>query len=175
MHKYLLTFLASVAIAQSPEPAPQPPIVAQSIPAIAEPSWSFMDGGNAYFVGKQTGTVTVIRMDGRPAPAPTPQPTPPPVVVNPVAWATLILPADALTPDMAALRTDADIRRCMNDSKVVYRSYIDTETDVDTLKFRQYLSPQLRLPVLVLQDKDGAVISAKTVTDKAGVLNAIKP
>lgn len=174
MIKHALTALALMVAAQVPQDA-EPPITAQSLPAIAEPSWAFVDGNNQYFVGKTSGTVTVIRMDGRPRPAPTPTPQPPPVVVKPIAWATLILPGDRLTPELASLRTDAEIRKAFDAAKITYRSYLDGESDIDRLKFRQFIVAGLSIPQLVLQDKDGAVVGVKSIQDKNGILDAIKP
>lgn len=169
-------FLAALIVATAAQATPDtdPPIIAQSLPAIAEPSWSFVDAGTVYFVGKETGNVTVIRADARPRPAPKPQPTPPPVVVKPVAWATLILPADKLTPEMAAWRTDAEIRKAMSDGKIVYRSYLDTESDIDQLNFRPFIAKDLGLPQVVTQAVDGSVIQAKTVQSTQDIVNAIK-
>lgn len=171
--KHVFALLAGLALAQTPEPPPESPIVAQSLPAIAEPSWTFADGNAVYFVGKQTGTLTIIRTDGRPSPAPRPQPqpTPPPVVVKQVTWATLVLPAATLSPEMAALRTDGEIRKAMDAAKITYRSYLDTEEDVERLQFKPYATG---IPALILQDKDGTVISAKPIQDKAGIINAIR-
>lgn len=169
-------FLAALIVATAAQATPDvdPPIIAQSLPAISEPSWSFADGGAVYFVGKETGNVTVIRADARPRPAPKPQPTPPPVVVKPVAWATLILPADKLTPEMAAWRTDAEIRKAMSDGKIVYRSYLDNENDIDRLNFRPFIVKDLGLPQVITQAADGSVIQAKTVQKQQDIVNAIK-
>lgn len=176
MRSPIFTILSTLAAAQGQDftPPADPPIVAQSLPAIAEPSWSFVDGNATYFVGKQSGTVTILRNEDRPRPAPKPQPTPPPVVVKPVAWATLILPADKLTPDMAALRTDAEIRTATESAKITYRSYLDNETDIDRLNLKQFLSPQLSLVTLVLQAADGSVVKSVTIQSKADIINALR-
>lgn len=174
MHKPILALLVTLTIAQAPPVDPPGGLQSISLPAVSE-SWQFSDAGNTYLVGKSTGKVVIIR-GHQPAPVPKPEPDPPPVpTVKPLAWATLVLPTGRLTPELAALRTDAEIRSAISAKRAVFRSYLDTEADIDRLNFRQYLSSQLPLPLLVLQASDGTVIDVKTVTTKDQVIHAIKP
>ena len=75
---------------------------------------------------------------------------------------------------MAAWRTDAEIRKTMTDEKIVYRSYLDNENDIDRLNFRPFIAKDLGLPQVVTQASDGSVIQARTVQNQQDIVNAIK-
>lgn len=121
----------------------------------------FNHHGFTFFVGKQTGQVVVLG-DGNP----TPPPKPPPIieddvrpVVRSVAWLSLIVdPADG---EQAAWRTNGEIRKLLADAKIEFRTYANTERDIDTLNFRSDVS-SVGLPTVILQDKNGKLIQAKS-------------
>lgn len=173
--KYLPTILTLLVIGADPSPAPVPVTgtQAQSVPALTEPSWSFQDGGNAYFVGKSTGSVTIVRsVQPTPAPTPNPRPVPPPVPPTPeppprpspqlekTAWVTLIVdPAD---PVAAQYRTDPEAREYFDSHRVEFRTYSLPESDIDRLGFRAAVD-KIGLPLFVEQDKSGKILDARRV------------
>ena len=152
-------------------------MVATSLPAIAEPSWTFADGGNVYLVGKQSGSVLIIR-SGDVAPRPTPTPTPPPLpvpdVLTGVKWMSVIV--DPSSPEQAAWRTDSALRSEVERKAINYRSYLSTESDIDTLCFRASLTTT-GTPCVILQDANGKlvkVIRPANLADIMAILEATK-
>ena len=152
-------------------------MVATSLPAIAEPSWTFADNGNTYLVGKQSGSVLIIR-SGDIAPRPTPTPTPPPLPVpdtlSGVKWMSVIV--DPSNPEQAAWRTDSALRSEVERKAINYRSYLSTESDIDTLCFRSSLTTT-GTPCVILQDANGKlvkVIRPTSLGDIMAILEAIK-
>lgn len=152
-------------------------MVATSLPALSEPSWAITDGGNTYLVGKQSGSVLIIR-SGDIAPRPTPTPTPPPLpvpdVLSGVKWMSVIV--DPSSPEQAAWRTDSALRTEVERKSINYRSYLSTESDIDTLCFRSSLTTT-GTPCVILQDANGKlvkVIRPATLADIMAILEAIK-
>lgn len=165
--KYIIPFIAVIISGADPAPPIQSEIKSQSIPPLAEESWVFADGPNQYFVGKSSGKVTVIRGNS-PAPNPNvdpvPPPPPPPVVLKETAWVSLILdPADA---QAAVYRTDPQARLYFKRLGIDFRTYLANEQDIAALGFEQTVN-QIGLPMVITQDKDGAVITARRITDPA--------
>jgi hypothetical protein len=168
--KYIIPFIAVIFAGQDPQPIPPPPapqgvIQSQSVPPLKEESWVFQDAGNQYFVGKETGSVTVIRGNSpapNPNPGPAPTPNPPPVPSRKVAWVSLIVdPADSVG---ASFRTDPQARLVFNRLGVEYRTYLANEQDIAELGFQQIVQ-QIGLPMVITQDKDGSVIASRKITD----------
>ena len=162
--RYLPALLALFALGGEPEqlnpPAPGR-MQAQSVPPLTEESWSFQDNGNTYFVGKSTGRLLILRGESTPDPQPAPQPPPVPSVKK-VAWVSLICdPSDAIA---AAYRTDPQARLTLSRAGVEFRTYVATERDIDILGFRSIVT-DVGLPLVVTQDKDGAVISTRQIQD----------
>ena len=152
-------------------------MVATSLPAIAEPSWAITDGGNTYLVGKQSGSVLIIRsgdVTPRPTPTPTPPPLPVPDVLSGVKWMSVIV--DPSSPEQAAWRTDSALRSEVERKAINYRSYLSTESDIDTLCFRSSLTTT-GTPCVILQDANGKlvkVIRPASLGDIMAILEAIK-
>lgn len=166
--KYIIPFIAVIFAGQDPQPIPPPPapqgvIQSQSVPPLKEESWVFQDSGNQYFVGKETGSVTVIRGNSpAPNPNPAPTPNPPPVPSRKVAWVSLIVdPADSVG---ASFRTDPQARLVFNRLGIEYRTYLANEQDIAELGFQQIVQ-QIGLPMVITQDKDGSVTSSRKITD----------
>ena len=152
-------------------------VVATSLPAIAEPSWTFADNGTVYLVGKQSGSVLIIR-SGDVAPRPTPTPTPPPLpapdTLTGVKWMSVIV--DPSSPEQAAWRTDSALRTEVERKSINYRSYLSTESDIDTLCFRSSLTTT-GTPCVILQDANGKlvkVIRPANLSDIMAILEATK-
>ena len=104
---------------------------ATSLPAMSESSWIFVDGGNTFLVGKQSGSVLILRSGDEPRPQPRPIPIPIPDTLTGVKWLSVIVDTD--NPDQAAWRTDSALRTEVERKAINYRSYLSTESDVDTL------------------------------------------
>lgn len=152
-------------------------MVATSLPALSEPSWAITDGGNTYLIGKQSGSVLIIR-SGDVAPRPTPTPTPPPLpvpdVLTGVKWMSVIV--DPSSPEQAAWRTDSALRSEVERKAINYRSYLSTESDVDTLCFRASLTTT-GTPCVILQDASGKLVKTirpASLGDIMAILEAIK-
>ena len=150
---------------------------ATSLPAMSEASWMIVDGGNTYLVGKQSGTVLIIR-SGDVAPRPTPTPTPPPLPVpdslTGVKWMSVIV--DPSSPEQAAWRTDSALRSEVERKAINYRSYLSTESDVDTLCFRSSLAAT-GTPCVIMQDANGKMVKTirpANLADIMAILEAIK-
>jgi hypothetical protein len=150
-------------------------MVATSLPAMSEPSWAITDGGNTYLVGKQSGTVLIIRSgDIAPRPQPRPIPIPIPDAITGVKWLSVIVDTD--NPDQAAWRTDSALRTEVERKAINYRSYLSTESDVDSLGFRSSLQ-STGTPCVILQDANGKlvkVIRPANLADIMAILEAIK-
>lgn len=150
-------------------------MVATSLPAMSEPSWAITDGGNTYLVGKQSGTVLIIRSgDIAPRPQPRPIPIPTPDIITGVKWLSVIVDTD--NPDQAAWRTDSALRSEVERKAINYRSYLATESDVDSLGFRASLQ-STGTPCVILQDANGKlvkVIRPANLADIMAILEAIK-
>jgi hypothetical protein len=150
-------------------------MVATSLPAMSEPSWAITDGGNTYLVGKQSGTVLIIRSgDIAPRPQPRPIPIPTPDIITGVKWLSVIVDTD--NPDQAAWRTDSALRSEVERKAINYRSYLSTEADIDSLGFRSSLQ-STGTPCVILQDANGKlvkVIRPASLADIMAILEAIK-
>jgi hypothetical protein len=150
-------------------------MVATSLPAMSEPSWAITDGGNTYLVGKQSGTVLIIRSgDIAPRPQPRPIPIPIPDAITGVKWLSVIVDTD--NPDQAAWRTDSALRTEVERKAINYRSYLSTEADIDSLGFRASLQ-STGTPCVILQDANGKlvkVIRPANLADIMAILEAIK-
>jgi hypothetical protein len=120
----------------------------------------FSHHGFTFFVGKQTGQVVVLG-DGNPTPPPIPPPVPPDnkPVINGAAWLSLIV--DPTDVEQASWRTNSEIRKLLADAKIEFRTYASTERDIDQLGFRSDVS-STGLPTVILQDKSGKLIQAKS-------------
>jgi hypothetical protein len=152
----MISLLAAVLLAQSSIPS----VVVQPS---AEERVVFSHHGFTFFVGKQTGQVVVLG-DGNPTPPPTPPPVPPPdnkPVVKDVAWFSLIV--DPSDPEQAQWRTNGVVRGLLKDAGVQFRTYADTERDIDLLNFRGDVT-STGLPTVILQDKSGKLVQVKKVT-----------
>jgi hypothetical protein len=106
----------------------------------------------------------VVLGDGNPTPPPTPPPVPPPdnkPVVKDVAWFSLIV--DPSDPEQAQWRTNGVVRGLLKDAGVQFRTYADTERDIDLLNFRGDVT-STGLPTVILQDKSGKLVQVKKVT-----------
>lgn len=172
MRRFLAGLLLIGASAQAAD------MVATSLPAIAEPSWAITDGGTTYLVGKQSGSVLIIRSGDEPE-RPRPRPTPPPPLPVPdvltgVKWMSVIV--DPSSPEQAAWRTDSALRTEVERKAINYRSYLSTESDIDTLCFRSSLTTT-GTPCVILQDANGKlvkVIRPANLADIMAILEAIK-
>ena len=134
-------------------------IQSRGLPALPEPSWTFSDGSNTYFVGKQTGSVLVVR-GGNDLPPDDIRPVPPPVPDNPVsdaAWFSVIV--DPNSAEQASWRTAPELRQELDRLGIQYRTYAATERDIETLGFRRTVS-ETGLPTVILQDKAGKILKA---------------
>jgi hypothetical protein len=145
---------------------------ATSLPAMSESSWIFVDGGNTYLVGKQSGSVLILRSSDEPRPRPIPIPIPD--AITGVKWLSVIVDTD--NPDQAAWRTDSALRTEVERKAINYRSYLSTESDIDTLGFRASLQ-STGTPCVILQDANGKlvkVIRPANLADIMAILEAIK-
>lgn len=134
-------------------------IQSRGLPALPEPSWTFVDGSNTYYVGKQTGAVLVVR-GGNDLPPDDIRPVPPPVPDNPVsdaAWFSVIV--DPNSAEQASWRTAPELRQELDRLGIQYRTYGDTERDIETLGFRKTVT-EIGLPTVILQDKAGKILKA---------------
>ena len=171
----LIAGLLIMVIGCGSAPADPPAsIVATSLPAIAEPSWTFTDAGNTYLVGKQSGSVVILRSGNTPAPVPIPPPLPAPVPVVGVKWFSVIV--DPSSPEQAAWRTDSALRSEVERKAINYRSYLSTEADIDSLGFRASLQAT-GTPCVILQDANGKLVKTirpANLADIMAILEAIK-
>jgi hypothetical protein len=103
----------------------------------------------------------VVLGDGNPTPPPIPPPVPPDnkPVINGAAWLSLIV--DPTDVEQASWRTNSEIRKLLADAKIEFRTYASTERDIDQLGFRSDVS-STGLPTVILQDKSGKLIQAKS-------------
>ncbi len=147
---------------------------ATSLPVMSEASWIFVDGGNTFLVGKQSGTVLILRSGDEPRPQPRPIPIPIPDAITGVKWLSVIVDTD--NPDQAAWRTDSALRTEVERKAINYRSYLSTEADIDTLGFRASLQ-STGTPCLILQDAAGKLVKTirpANLADIMAILEAIK-
>jgi hypothetical protein len=145
-----------------------------SLPAMSESSWMVVDGGNTYLIGKQSGSVLILRSGDEPRPQPRPIPIPIPDTLTGVKWLSVIVDPD--NPDQAAWRTDSALRSEVERKAINYRSYLTTESDVDTLGFRASLQAA-GTPCVIMQDANGKlikVIRPANLGDIMVILEAIK-
>jgi hypothetical protein len=83
---------------------------------------------------------------------------------------------DTDNPDQAAWRTDSALRSEVERKAINYRSYLATESDVDSLGFRASLQAT-GTPCVILQDAAGKlvkVIRPANLADIMAILEAIK-
>lgn len=150
-------------------------IQSRGLPALPEPSWSFMDGANTYFVGKLTGSVVVVRGgEVQPPDNIVPPPVPEDDRVTGVAWFSVIV--DPNSSEQASWRTAPELRAELAKLGIQYRTYGDTERDIDTLGFRSTVT-KTGLPTVILQDKDGRIlkaISPKSLTEVQIIAESLK-
>ncbi len=147
---------------------------ATSLPAMSEASWIFVDGGNTYLIGKQSGSVLILRSGDEPRPQPRPIPIPIPDTLTGVKWLSVIVDTD--NPDQAAWRTDSALRSEVERKAINYRSYLSTEADIDTLGFRASLQ-STGTPCVILQDASGKLVKTirpANLADIMAILEAIK-
>ncbi len=147
---------------------------ATSLPAMSESSWMVVDGGNTYLIGKQSGSVLILRSGDEPQPRPRPIPIPIHDTLTGVKWLSVIVDTD--NPDQAAWRTDSALRSEVERKAINYRSYLTTEADIDSLGFRASLQAT-GTPCVILQDAAGKlvkVIRPANLADIMAILEAIK-
>jgi len=147
---------------------------ATSLPAMSESSWTFTDGGNTYLVGKQSGSVLILRSGEEPERRPKPRPIPIPDTLSGVKWMSVIV--DPSSPDQAAWRTDSALRSEVERKAINYRSYLTTESDVDSLGFRSLLQ-STGTPCVIMQDANGKLVKTirpTSLADIMAILEAIK-
>jgi hypothetical protein len=147
---------------------------ATSLPAMSESSWMVVDGSNTYLIGKQSGSVLILRSGDEPRPQPRPIPIPIPDTITGVKWLSVIVDTD--NPDQAAWRTDSALRSEVERKAINYRSYLSTEADIDSLGFRASLQAT-GTPCVILQDANGKlvkVIRPANLADIMAILEAIK-
>lgn len=152
-------------------------ITSRALPALPEPSWTFVDGSNSYFVGKQTGSVIVVRSDSTDTDVnpPVPPPIPPDdqKVVSAKWFSVIVDPASA---EQASWRTAPELRAELKRIGISYRSYLATEQDIDSLGFRRLIQ-ETGLPLVIVQDKEGKVLKAtspKSLTEVQIIAESIK-
>ena len=168
----LIAGLLIMVIGCGSAPADPPAsIVATSLPAISEPSWTFTDAGNTYLVGKQSGSVVILRSGNTPAPVPIPPPLPAPVPVVGVKWFSVIV--DPNSPEQAAWRTDSALRSEVERKAINYRSYLSTEADIDSLGFRASLQAT-GTPCVILQDAIGKMVKVIRPTNLADIMTLLE-
>jgi hypothetical protein len=165
--------LAILLISMLAMPTPADTGQAQSLPAISEPSWTFIDNGNVYLIGKQSGSVTIIRSgDKEPEkPRPKPPPLPIPDTVVGVKWFSVIV--DPNNPEQAGWRTDSALRSEVERKAINYRSYLSNESDIDTLGFRSSLQ-STGTPCVILQDATGKMVKTIRPTNLADIMTLLE-
>ena len=152
-------------------------ITSRALPALPEPSWTFVDGSNSYFVGKQTGSVIVVRSDSTDTDVnpPVPPPIPPDdQKVISAKWFSVVV--DPESAEQASWRTAPELRSELNQIGINYRSYLATEQDMETLGFRSLIN-EIGLPLVIIQDRAGKVlkaISPKSLTEVQIIAESIK-
>jgi len=147
---------------------------ATSLPAMSESSWIFVDQGNTYLIGKQSGSVLILRSGDEPRPQPRPIPIPIPDAITGVKWLSVIVDTD--NPDQAAWRTDSALRTEVERKAINYRSYLTSESDVDSLGFRALLQ-STGTPCVILQDANGKLVKTirpANLADIMAILEAIR-
>lgn len=173
--RYLIRDLAVLIIAFSSAAFGQV-IPSRELPALPEPSWTFVDGSNTYYVGKQTGAVLVVR-SGDNLPPDDIRPTPPPAPDNPTedaAWFSVIV--DPNSAEQASWRTAPELRAELEKLGIQYRTYAATERDTDLLGFRRIVTEN-GLPTVIIQDKTGKIlkaISPKSLTEVQIIAESLK-
>ena len=172
MQRLIAGLLIMVIGCGSSAPADPPAtIVATSLPAITEPSWTFTDQGTTYLVGKQSGSVVILRSGNTPTPVPIPPPVPAPVPVVGVKWFSVIV--DPSSPEQAGWRTDSALRSEVERKAINYRSYLSTEADIDTLGFRSSLQ-STGTPCVILQDATGKMVKVIRPTNLADIMTLLE-
>ena len=177
MRRVIAGLLIMVIGCGSSAPADPPAsIVATSLPAITEPSWTFTDQGTTYLIGKQSGSVMILRAGieperPRPKPVPVPPPLPAPVPVVGVKWFSVIV--DPNSPEQAGWRTDSALRSEVERKTINYRSYLSTEADIDTLGFRASLQ-STGTPCVILQNATGKMVKVIRPTNLADIMTLLE-
>lgn len=172
MRRLIAGLLIMVIGCGSSAPADPPAsIVATSLPAISEPSWTFTDQGTTYLVGKQSGSVVILRSGNTPAPVPIPPPVPAPVPVVGVKWFSVIV--DPNSPEQAGWRTDSALRSEVERKAINYRSYLSTEADIDSLGFRSSLQ-STGTPCVILQNATGKMVKVIRPTNLADIMTLLE-
>lgn len=155
----LTALVAALALAQAPiviAPGPARPVVV------------VLDG--------QAITLTTTPLAGpdpMPPTPPTPKPPEPPTPtpVTGVLWVSLIVQDS--DPRQAALRTHADVRAVAKPGSVKLQTYTHDDPMLDVVKLTPYVTTN-GLPLLVLQDAAGKVLSTTKPTDPASIANEVK-
>ena len=174
--KIVAAFLALV-LAMGASPMDLGNIQSRSLPVLSEPSWTFSDAGNTYFIGKLSGNVIIVRSGDDPSPAPVPPPIPDenkPVPIVGAKWFSVIV--DANKPEQQAWRTDAKLRKALSDRGIQFRSYTSEEADISTLGF-QTIVGQTGMPCVIIQGETGNTlksISPKTLDDVQKIAEVLK-
>jgi hypothetical protein len=111
-------------------------------------------------------------------PGPTPGPTPPPApVLVGRAHLSYVLP-DFPTPSQAALRVDPGLRSELAALDAGWRSYLRSEEDLDRLRLRSVIDNAVAggapLPLIVVQDAAGRVVSILGESTARGVVDHVK-
>lgn len=152
-------------------------IQSRSLPVISEPSWTFSDAGNTYFIGKLSGNVIIVRSGDDPSPAPVPPPIPDdsrPAPIVGAKWFSVIV--DASKPEQQSWRTDAKLRKALSDRGIQFRSYTSEEADIGSLGF-QTIVGQTGTPCVIVQDESGKTlksISPKSIDDILKIAEVLK-
>lgn len=167
--------LLVVLFASGPAPELTPaPIMAHSIPPLAESSWAFSDGGSFFLVGKTTGTVTIVRSGESAQVEPDRKPTPKPTPVaefKPVA-AFLFFDSKNFTVAQATIKNDVSLREAASRLGVPLYSVFSDESEFSGSTWQAAIK-QTGTPCLVLLDKDNKPKTVKIQTG-ADVLEALK-
>jgi hypothetical protein len=110
----------------------------------------------------------------KPSPAPEPPPAPaPPDGVKGKLWSVLILPD---TPDLAqsAARTDPALRAAMAARDVTFRSYLASESEVNSPLWAAALAKAGGAPAVIWMTAEGRFLRATKAPDAPAVLAALK-
>lgn len=151
----------------------QQPIPSMTVPPTTEKSVVFMDRGRIYLVGVESGRVSVL--DNLPAPNPTPDdddtPTPPPPAPTAYKWVTIVL--DRNDSGRNSWRDSAAIRDAVKakDGRIAF--YASDEADIDTRRLRPLITEK-GLPLVILQDADGKVLTSRKIESESELLGMLK-
>lgn len=177
VRKPLFAFMAFLlASGPAPEPAApdSAPVVAQSLPPLADSSWAFTDNGTLYLVGKTSGQVIKIRADNSSPNIEPEKPRPKPVPVDnfqPVA-AFLFFDAQHLTVDQAAIKTDSSLKDAASRAGVPLFCAFADDPDFTGPTWQAAIN-RTGTPCMVLLDKANKPKTVK-INSRADVLEALK-